>query len=78
MAHGQIGKMVHYSRRLSLLLGDLGLLQRLTRGRKVATCRLLRQGLLGEGIDLGARLVDLVTALRDRYTGGEQRCRNAN
>jgi hypothetical protein len=78
MAHGQVGKMVHYCRRLMLLLGDFGLLQRLTRGRKVATCRLLRQGLLGEGIGFGARLVELITALRDRHTSGEQRCRNPN
>jgi hypothetical protein len=61
--------MVHYSRRLMLLLSDFGLLQRLTRGCKVAACRLLRQRLLSEGIDLGARLVELLTALRDRCTG---------
>jgi hypothetical protein len=70
--------MVHNCRRLMLLLGDLGLLQRLTCGRKVATCRLLCQGLLRERIDLGARLCDLFTALRDRRAGSEQRCRDAN
>jgi hypothetical protein len=65
--------MIHYRRRLIVLLGDLGLLQRITRGLKVTTGRLLRQGLLGERVDFGTCLLNLLTSLRDRRTSREQR-----
>jgi hypothetical protein len=63
--------MVHYRRRLIVLLGDLRLLQRSTRGVKVTTGRLLRQRLLGEHVDFGTCLLNLFTALRDRRTSRE-------
>jgi hypothetical protein len=78
VAHGDVGEVIHYCRRLMLLLGDLRLLQRLTGGREVATRRLLCQRLLRKGVRLGSRLIELITALRNRRTGGQQRCGHPN
>ena len=64
MALGQVGEMVDLGHRLLLLQRRVRLRQAVTRGLQILSGRLLRHGLLRQGLGGRAGAVQLVAMLR--------------